>query len=205
MKSILVLFFFLTNINLISEKINITKKEFKKKEKNCVFQIYYPFFQNKNNQNFKKINSNFEKFFLDIQSYYNEFECQGENQFNLNRNFDIKLLDEKIISIHSYSSSFSEGNPHPNNSFKTFNFSLKTGDEIRLNQIYKISKSFRKKIRSLIEKNLNEQGISTGFSLDQPEYYFTKTELVFINLFEDYPNGSIEAKIHLKELANFLR
>ncbi len=204
LNTILFTFLIFTNINLFSNPISHTKKDFKKKDKNCLFQIQYPVFNSKKNDLIPKINSLLEKTFLEISEYYNEFECNaGETNFNLNRNFEIKFVDENLISIHSYSSSFSEGSPHPFNKFQTFNINLKTGEEIKLNQVFKINKFFRRKIRNLISKNLAEQGITSEFKMDKPEYYFTKKEIVFINLFEDYPNESIEAKILISELEKF--
>lgn len=204
LKTILFLFLIFTNTNLVSNPIQFIKKDFKKKDKNCLFQIQYPVFSSQKNNLISKINFSLEKTFLEIEEYYNEFECNGgENNFNLNRNFEVKLIDKNLISIHSYSSSFTEGSPHPLTKFQTFNINLKTGEEIKLSQIYKINKFFRRRIRNLISKNLADQGVSSEFKMDKPEYYFTKTEIVFINLFEDYPNESIEAKIPILELEKF--
>ncbi len=146
---------------------------------------------------------------MKIDSYYNEFDCNLKSNdslaFTFNRSFSVKFQSAKIISLHNYSSSFTEGSAHPNNEYKTINYNLITGEFIVAKEIFKLSKPFKKMIQKLIKQDLLRQEIDSEPLADITDFYLTADSIVFINLFDIYALSAAEVKIPWKLLEKFMK
>jgi hypothetical protein len=192
----------------------VLTKTFEKRIQNCSFKINFPILkisktEKSNPELYKKINKELKNYFLKIDSYYNEFDCNlnatDSAAFTFNRSFAVKFQSAKIISLHHYSSSFTEGSPHPNNEYKTINYNVMTGDFIVAKEIFKISKPFKKAIQKLIKQDLLRQEIEAEPITEITDFYLTEDSIVFINLFDIYALATVEVKIPWKLLENFMQ
>lgn len=188
-------------------------KTFEKQIQNCSFKINFPILkisktEKSNPELYKKINKELKNLFLKIDSYYNEFDCnlkeKDSSAFTFNRSFAVKFQSTKIISLHHYSSSFTEGSAHPNNEYKTINYNLMTGEFILAKEIFKLSKPFKKLIQKLIKQDLLRQEIEAEPTEEITDFYLTADSIVFINLFDIYALATVEVKIPWKLLEKFM-
>ena len=204
--------FLLFQASLFSNEIRVIRQEKTWSEKECRFKIYYPKIRSKIKNQFIKLNRFFNKEFTDVTKYKNEYECNlfasTPIPFDLSIDFEVKLLTKNTLSIYSITSIFTEGNAHPFNQYKVYNYNLQTGEKILLKKLFKQEKIPLEELNRTIRKNLNKdiQGMYTD-RFEFKDFYLTKGNIYFINLFDIYVYETIEGKVGiktiLKKLDNF--
>jgi hypothetical protein len=201
--------FLLIQASIISAEIRVIKQEKTWSEKECRFKIYFPKIRSKTKNQFIKLNRFFNKEFTDISKYKNEFECNLLSStpvhFDLNIDFQVKLLTENTLSIYSTISSFTEGNAHPFNQYKVYNYNLQTGEKILLKSLFKEEKIPLEEINRGIRKSFSKD-IETMYTdkFEFKDFYLSKGNIYFINLFDVYVYETLEGKVSIKRLAKKL-
>lgn len=222
-KFFLVLCLFLFSIsNLCSqskEPLSVEVKRIDKKERNCTYKIQYPILKLGKNAKYdpniiKAIGKILIDDFTKIESYENEYECNKKDKnapaFSLHVDFTVKFKNESILSLYSTFSSFTEGNAHPNNIYKTYNFDLNTGKEIPFEALFKKEQKFLVPLHKfmaeslLLEKTISDKEEFISAKKDRYDYYLSNEGIHFINLFDVYAIQSAEAKVPYAKLKKYL-
>ncbi|HNB99144.1 MAG TPA: DUF4163 domain-containing protein, partial [Leptospiraceae bacterium] len=201
------------------EPLSIDGKVLDKKEKNCSYKIKYPILKlGKDSKYDVSVVRNIGKVFIDeftnIEKYENEFECNKKDKnaspFTLNGDFTVKLKTDSILSIHSSFSSYVEGNPYPNNVFKTYNFELNSGKEIAFEDLFKKDSKYLIPLHKFMaeamlkEKVISEKDEFIALKKEKYDFYLTQNAIVFINLFDIHAMQSVEVMIPYDKMKKYL-
>lgn len=193
---------------------------YKNKIKNCSYQVNYPVLKLKkktslyNEKIINGINETIKKTLLNLSVYDNEFDCNTKDQnapeFTLYSTSEVKLLSERLYSVYVNESAYTAGNPHPNNLFKTFNFSIEDGTEISFKSLFK-DNTFIEPFNKQLAKDLVKQSIITSDpvefdSVKKEEYnfYLTDKYIYTINLFDVHAMASAEGKVSYDKMKKYL-
>lgn len=220
--SLLLCLSFFFNFSLCSqskEPLSVEKKLLEKKEKNCSYKIQYPILKLGKDSKYdvniiKSIGKVLVDDFTKLDSYENEFECNKKDKnapaFNLVGDFSVKLKNEFILSIHSDFSSYTEGNAHPNNVFKVYNFDLVTGKQISFESLFKKDSKFLVPLHKnmaevmLKDKSITEKEEFIALKKNKYDFYLTPDGLTLINLFDIHAMQSVEAKVPFEKIKKYL-
>lgn len=214
--------FLYSSLNVCSqskEPLSIEKKTLDKKEKNCTYKIEYPILKLGKGSTYdlnviRSIGKILVDDFTKFDIYENEYECNKNDKnapaFSLSGNFSVKLKTESILSIHSEFSSFTEGNAHPNNVYKAYNFDLNTGKIISFESLFKRDAKFliplhKYMAESLLkDKSITEKEEFIALKKNKYDFYLTPEGIILINLFDIHAMQSVEARVPFEKIKKYL-
>ena len=155
------------NIKVISEI---------KKDKKFKYEINidYPFVYNLANKNVEdKINNhlkkhvqNSKKLFLKNLSEFTNSDFDPAVNSDINIGYNTYYMDKSKISFSIGISSYYRGSAHPNSETLTYNYDLKTGNQILLKDLFKPNSNYLKFISGYSIKELKKKVISHEDSND---------------------------------------
>ena len=214
--------FFFTTLNLCSqskEPLSIETKKIDKKEKNCTYKIEYPILKLGKNSKYdvnliKSIGKILIDDFTKLEIYDNEYECNKNDKnapsFSLNVGYEVKFKNESILSLYSTFSSFTDGNAHPNNIYKTYNFDLTTGKQIPFESLFKTDQKFLIPLHKymaealILDKSISDKEEFIAAKKNKYDYYLSPEGIHFINLFDVYVMQAAEAKVPYLKIKKYL-
>jgi len=114
------------------------------------------------------------------------------------------------LSVHSDFSSFTEGNAHPNNVLKAYNFDLITGKQITFESLFKKDTKYLVALHKymaqsmLKDKSISEKEEFIALKKNKYDFYLTSDGITFINLFDMHAMQSVEAKVPFEKIKKYL-
>lgn len=169
-KFILIILSFLLTSNIL---VNIKEKSINEENNTILIQCLYPYLETeKKIESVDKINKEIEQhlnmWISDLKdlaektkSQYKESKTEYRT-FELNTVYKVTLNKENIISLYMDYYQYT-GGAHGLTTRISYNFDLKTGNKIKLNNIFKEGYDYK----AVIDKEINRQ-------IDEhPEYYFS--------------------------------
>lgn len=221
-KFLLVCLLLFSSVSICSqskEPLSVVTKTLNKKDKNCTYKIEYPILKlGKNSPHNAEYIKSIGKVLIDeftkLDSYENEYECNKKDKnapaFSLDAGFEVKLINDSILSIYSSFSSFAEGNAHPNNIYKTYNFDLKTGKQIPFENLFKRNSKFLIPLHKYMAEGLVKDKIITdkeefiSAKKNSYDFYLSSKGIHLINLFDIYAMQSVEVMVPYEKIKKYL-
>lgn len=199
-----------------NNEVVVSTLNLKESVKSIKFDLKYPeikisneHVQNKINVLLKQEMYNFKKYLEDIYnetvSMYSEEIIKNSNSFDYegHSNFEYQVVNE-VLSIRMVFSQFT-GGAHPMTYMKSYNFDLKTGNILKIGDIFnndgkKVYKEIvDNEIKSKINENPDNYFVDEFKGINEnTQYYLTKDGVViFFQLYElaPYSSGIPEFKI----------
>ena len=119
-------------------------------------------------------------------------------------------MNESMLSIYSYSSSFTEGSAHPNNIYKVYNFDLTTGNEISFESLFKKDSKYLIPLHKYMAENLVKNQIITdkeefiAAKKNKYDFYLSIEGIHIINLFDIYVLQATEVMVPYDKMKKYL-
>ena len=221
-KRLFVCLFLFVTLSICSqskEPLSVVTKSLNKQDKNCTYKIQYPILKLGKNSHYnvnyiKSIGKILIDDFTNLEGYENEFECNKKDKnapaFSLSVSFEVKLMNESMLSIYSYSSSFTEGSAHPNNIYKVYNFDLTTGNEISFESLFKKDSKYLIPLHKYMAENLVKNQIITdkeefiAAKKNKYDFYLSIEGIHIINLFDIYVLQATEVMVPYDKMKKYL-
>lgn len=201
---------------LFSEPISFQYKNISKKTKFCTIEGKYPELTASKNiskeqkKGFEKVKSSFKKEiakFLETQTSYCKESTKEKLEYGSKFDWQVTLINEKLISIYFWSSDYTSGTAHPNNYFQGYNYLLEKGDLLNFKKLWISSKPPKELNKKIVDNLISNTVISEKGEFNPKskyDFYLTPKSIKFINLFEIHALSSVEVEIPYKELKNFI-
>ena len=207
-------------INIDKENlIKIESKSITKNEEYLNTKVNMPIIIYEDKDIEQKINNTIKK---DITSYYKKIKNQSEEyysnfdelvtKFELDISYDLKKNSDEVLSIiltyYTYS-----GGAHGYTENRAYNFSLRDGKQIYLEDIFIDNSNYieelNKKIRHIIKENKEYEKLYCFKGIKNTKnFYIQDNDLViYFDLYEiaPYVAGIVEFKVNEKEINSILK
>ena len=155
----------------------------------------------------KKVNQTLKTDFSKELSRYQQL-CKTLSKekvkYSVNLYNKVTLLNDQVISIFITISEYEEGSAHPNNTYKSFNYSIQSMKPLVQESLFLNTTDFSKKVNSYVRTELVKRKVIESVSQYEPkerfDMYFTHKGVTIFNLFDVHVLQSIEVEIPYSEL-----
>jgi hypothetical protein len=125
-------------------------------------------------------------------------------KYSVNLYNEVTLINDQVISIFVTISEYEEGSAHPNNTYKSFNYSLLSMEPFKQETLVHNPDLFLKKVNSYIAEELVKRKVLESVNQYEPkekfDMYFTKNGVVIFNLFYVHVLQSLEVEVLYPEI-----
>jgi len=135
--------------------------------------------------------------------------CRSDDESSLTSK--VTYNQNNLLSIHMEEFVYPKGAVHPTTFWRALTFSLKTGQELELSQLFKKDANYKERINALIQKDIAKRDIVwlTPFqSIDEQQEFYLKDNslVVYYQLYRytPYSSGFLEFEIPYGDVADLL-
>ena len=159
----------------------------------------------------RRVNTLLRRKFLDLElPETNQADDEDNPSINENTGFGVTLVTQNVLSVHRWAA-YDFGGAHPQVELEAYNVDLNSGYLYTYEDLFKLDSDYKTAIPELVITSLKKQEKKYGFFSpyderkdENFEFYFTKKNLVMINLYMAHAVKSIVAPIRLVDIENLI-